>query len=130
MIFRIQREPETPEQRVESIHRTMLDSHGLHQEELVENCHLCGNVAFLLDELGRVKKLRAGTPANVSQGVSAMSARYLDFVFTGPPDHTMPQLIEVEDEQGKSVQVGTWLQREDKAWVLRLPLNEGGTSVE
>jgi hypothetical protein len=46
---------------------------------------------------------------------------YVDLVFSGPPDHEPPQFVEVEDEQGRSVRYGEWVQRDDGAWVLRVP---------
>ena len=38
---------------------------------------------------------------------------YIDLVFTGPPDHEMPQFIEAENPQGESIIAGIWQQRPD-----------------
>lgn len=46
---------------------------------------------------------------------------YIDIVFDGPPSHTMPRLVEVEDRYGKSVKVGEWVERGGYN-VLRIPL--------
>ena len=45
---------------------------------------------------------------------------YIDLVFDGPPDHEMPRFIEAENESGDSIIAGTWLQRPDGYWVLRI----------
>ena len=45
---------------------------------------------------------------------------YIDLVFTGPPDHEMPQFIEAENPQGESIIAGIWQQRPDGYWVLRI----------
>jgi len=46
--------------------------------------------------------------------------KHVDIVFDGPPDHVAPRFVEVEDEQGKSIRLGEWLQRPDGYWVLRI----------
>lgn len=45
---------------------------------------------------------------------------HIDIVFDGPPGNVSGRFIEVE-QNGRSVSVGEWLQREDGYWVLRLP---------
>jgi len=45
--------------------------------------------------------------------------RHVDVVFDGPPGQVAGRFVEVEDHTGKSVGVGTWLQRDDGYWVLR-----------
>lgn len=45
---------------------------------------------------------------------------YIDIVFDSPPGQKSPGFVEVEDETGKSISIGTWLQRPDGYWVLRL----------
>jgi hypothetical protein len=47
-------------------------------------------------------------------------SKYVDIVFGGPPSHVPPRFVEVEDDQGASIGVGGWLQREDGYWVLRI----------
>jgi hypothetical protein len=46
---------------------------------------------------------------------------HVDIVFTGPPGPEPPGFIEVEDDQGRSIQYGEWIERDDGSWVLRLP---------
>lgn len=46
--------------------------------------------------------------------------RVIDVVFDGPPDHDMPRFVEVEDEFGKSIRAGEWVERPDGFWYLRL----------
>ncbi len=46
----------------------------------------------------------------------------IDIVFDGapePPD--FPTFVEVEDMDGKSINIGEWLKRDDGYWVLRIP---------
>lgn len=45
---------------------------------------------------------------------------YFDIVFDGPPSQPAPRFVEVENEQGASVKVGEWVERDDGYWVLRL----------
>jgi hypothetical protein len=32
-----------------------------------------------------------------------------------------PQFVEIEDDRGRSIRYGEWVQRDDGAWVLRVP---------
>lgn len=34
--------------------------------------------------------------------------QYMDIVFDGPPSHESGRFVEVEDDQGRSRQVGEW----------------------
>ena len=55
-----------------------------------------------------------------------MDERWVDVVLTAPPGGPAEPpavFVEVEDDQGRSITYGQWLQREDGAWVLRLPGN-------
>lgn len=42
----------------------------------------------------------------------------LRIVCSDPPDHINPEFIEVEDENGKSVDAGLWGMRKDGLWEL------------
>lgn len=46
---------------------------------------------------------------------------FIDIVFDGPPSMPSPRFVEVEDPEGHGIGVGSWLQREDGYWVLRIP---------
>ena len=48
-------------------------------------------------------------------------APMMDVVFDGPPEHVAGRFVEVEDADGKSINVGKWLERNDGYWVLRMP---------
>lgn len=41
-------------------------------------------------------------------------------VFDGPPGPDSGRFVEVEDEQGRSINAGTWSAREDGLWELRI----------
>ncbi len=47
--------------------------------------------------------------------------QHIDIVFDGPPGPECGRFIEVEDDAGKSIKFGKWLQRADGYWVLRIP---------
>jgi hypothetical protein len=44
-------------------------------------------------------------------------------IFDGPPGPEAPRFVEVEDEQGNSIQVGEWVETTAGFWALRLPLS-------
>ena len=46
----------------------------------------------------------------------------IDIVFDGPPSHKSGRFIEVENQDGQSIKVGEWIERDDGYWVLRLSL--------
>ena len=46
---------------------------------------------------------------------------YIDIVFAGPPGHEACRFVEVEDASGRSFSFGTWIERPDKYWSLRIP---------
>lgn len=50
-----------------------------------------------------------------------MMIKFIDVVFDRMPGHEGSQLIEVEDETGKSINVGEWRERLDGFAVLRIP---------
>jgi hypothetical protein len=49
---------------------------------------------------------------------------YIDIVCDGPPGPTSGRFVEVENEEGASVGVGTWVERSDGYWVLRIRRGE------
>lgn len=51
-----------------------------------------------------------------------MTDQHIDIVFTGPPgpEPGTCGFIEVERADGRSVAAGTWLQRPDGTWALRI----------
>jgi hypothetical protein len=57
---------------------------------------------------------------------------YVDFVFDKLPDHVPPTFIEVENEDGASINFGNWLVRDDGYAVLRIPVHtalDGATTL-
>lgn len=46
---------------------------------------------------------------------------YIDLVFSGPPGPESPRFIEAEDAGGRSISIGTWIERPDGLWALRIP---------
>lgn len=52
-----------------------------------------------------------------------MLEKDVDIVFDGPPGPEAGRFVEVEVE-GKSINFGRWVHREDGYWVLRFNVNE------
>jgi hypothetical protein len=48
--------------------------------------------------------------------------RQIQIVFDGPPGPDSGQFVEVEDEAGRSVDVGNWVERQDGYWALRIQI--------
>jgi hypothetical protein len=46
--------------------------------------------------------------------------RHIDIVFDGPPGPEPACLVEVEDDKGRSIEIGEWIERPDGSWALRL----------
>lgn len=44
----------------------------------------------------------------------------IDIVFEGAPGPVAPTFVEVENEEGASIRVGTWVERPDGYWALRI----------
>jgi len=56
-----------------------------------------------------------------------MEHQPINIIFDGPPGHDSGQFVEVETDDGKSINAGEWIQR-GNYWVLRiteLPKKEG-----
>lgn len=51
--------------------------------------------------------------------------QYIDIVFDGPPSHESGRFVEVENEDGHSISVGDWIDREDGFWALRMKVHPG-----
>lgn len=45
---------------------------------------------------------------------------YIDVLFDGPPGPESGRFVEVNDPEGKSINAGDWIQREDGLWALRI----------
>jgi hypothetical protein len=52
-------------------------------------------------------------------------SKEIRLVFDAPPGRDMPTLLEVEDETGRTVDVGHWRERPDGYWELVLPATAG-----
>jgi hypothetical protein len=46
---------------------------------------------------------------------------HVDIVFDGPPGPEPPGFVEVEDDEGRSIRYGEWVERGDGHWALRIP---------
>ncbi|MBC8459657.1 MAG: hypothetical protein H8D67_16830 [Deltaproteobacteria bacterium] len=46
--------------------------------------------------------------------------RAINIIFDGPPSHESGRFVEVETDDGKSINAGKWVEREDGLWALRI----------
>lgn len=53
-----------------------------------------------------------------------MTTQHYDIVFDGPPAHVSGRFVETENDQGASISIGTWVEREDGLWALRIPAQQ------
>ena len=49
-----------------------------------------------------------------------MSEQAINVIFDGPPSHESGRFVEVELDNGRSVNVGEWIERDDGLWALRI----------
>lgn len=52
-------------------------------------------------------------------------AGYIDIVLDGPPEAESGRFVEVEDASGASIAFGTWVDRGDGTWALRIQRTVG-----
>lgn len=81
--------------------------------------------------VGAIERRGWRAPPSPSSRMSAIptmcptpAGDYIDVVFTAPPrgpDDEPAVFVEVENDQGGSVNVGEWLRRDDGYWVVRVP---------
>lgn len=68
----------------------------------------------------------ANTPVEIKVDVrellDVLQHRYLDIVLDGPPSDLTGAFVEVESPAGTGIKVGTWIDRGDGFWALRLTL--------
>ncbi len=69
----------------------------------------------------REMNILKGHLAAMNRGYSLLSKPTVDIVFDGTPSHESGRFVEVEDMQGKSINLGEWVERTDGYWVLRIP---------
>lgn len=62
-----------------------------------------------------------------------MSDNYIDIVFDGPPSHEAGRFVEVENEQGQSINAGEWIAPGEDSdfplWRLRINTERGMSSM-
>ena len=44
----------------------------------------------------------------------------INIIFDGPPNHTPGRFVEVELDNGQSIRIGEWIERDDNLWSLRI----------
>ena len=58
----------------------------------------------------------------LTKAAAAALTRQIDVVFDGPPGPNSGRFVEVEDEAGRSVDVGDWIERDHGYWALRIQI--------
>lgn len=59
-----------------------------------------------------------------------MHTKHIDIVFDGPPGPEAGRFVEVENDQGRSIRFGKWVQRPDGYWVLRFTVADAQAATE
>lgn len=49
-----------------------------------------------------------------------MEEDYVDILFDGPPAHESGRFVEVNDFNGNSISLGTWVELANGLWALRI----------
>ena len=44
----------------------------------------------------------------------------INIIFDGPPNHESGRFVEVENDQGKSIKTGEWIDQKNGFWALRI----------
>ncbi len=47
-------------------------------------------------------------------------SKAINIIFDGPPSHKSGRFVEVETDDGKSINAGKWVERDDGLWALRI----------
>ena len=70
----------------------------------------------------RVQLYSTNRQARIPTGGPALhnEVMFVDIVFDGPPGPESGRFVEVENQLGRSVDVGEWVQRPEGYWSLRI----------
>ena len=63
--------------------------------------------------------IEAGAARN-QRAAGSDDTELIDIVFDGSPGHVAGRFVEVEDQDGRGVSVGEWVERGNGYWVLRI----------
>ncbi len=47
-------------------------------------------------------------------------SKAINIIFDGPPSYKSGRFVEVETDDGKSINAGKWVERDDGLWALRI----------
>lgn len=113
-----------------SIRRYALFTHGMDEEPEGRWVRWNDHVNALKDQgdsveiqwmLRQMRNRGMQTLRNIGETYPDVEKGYVDILFDGPPAHESGRFVEVEDEEGKGLSFGEWIQRDDGYWVLRIP---------
>ncbi len=57
---------------------------------------------------------------SIAESLSSRDYKALNIIFDGPPGPTGGRFVEVETDDGKSINAGEWIERRDDLWALRI----------
>lgn len=70
---------------------------------------------------GRIFDDEAAVRTHVAEQIEeVLRSRPINVVFDGPPSHASGRFVEVETDDGRSINAGEWRQRDDGLWSLRI----------
>lgn len=93
------------------------------------HCYLCGGHMDQNSEGAAIRmwNTRAKMIDSISEGEIMKKQQKpignclpVNIIFDGPPSHEGGRFIEVETDDGKSINAGEWLKRDDGLWALRI----------
>lgn len=61
-----------------------------------------------------------GINKDFEQGMAKSQTSAINIIFDGPPSPESGRFVEVENDEGKSISIGEWIEREDGFWALRI----------
>lgn len=61
-----------------------------------------------------------GRPGKMDTLAKKAKTPPINIIFDGPPSHRSGRFVEVEDDQGRSLGIGTWIDRGGGYWALRI----------
>lgn len=67
--------------------------------------------------------------AALADSATADAQHYVDIVFDGPPGPESGRFVESENMEGASVKAGTWIDRGNGLWALRIPTADAPLEV-
>lgn len=82
-------------------------------------CKICRKEFVKVDK-GMCPKCTTTTLQAENEKLKELLGIPINIIFDGPPSHESGRFIEVETDDGKSINAGEWIDRKDGTWALRI----------